>query len=284
MSRLICEKCNQELDPKTLIANNVYNCPKCGLVESEEQYSWRNALVENITNELCNLSRGLDNAQELAEFALRNTDIRMASIILTNLDEIYDILNGEGAAKENKIKKIVRNSTLNTEIENELEEKYPEVGDAHLEFRSRRDYIKNWDVVIDSNIIEHLINELKIEAKKSLNVYYKVKGKQRDEELVEDIIDYSSRVSIVGLLFYCNIFKLPKYSRSVPRIVKSRDNKYRLDLEDDGPNVVRGESVYELLPHRLFNSVEEFLATQLHGLSLGTFNSIKGIEQILKGD
>ena len=32
MSRLICEKCNQELDPKTLIANNVYNCPKCGLV------------------------------------------------------------------------------------------------------------------------------------------------------------------------------------------------------------------------------------------------------------
>ena len=34
MSRLICEKCNQELDPKTLIANNVYNCPKCGLVES----------------------------------------------------------------------------------------------------------------------------------------------------------------------------------------------------------------------------------------------------------
>ena len=33
MSRLICEKCDQELDPKTIVANNVYNCSKCGLVE-----------------------------------------------------------------------------------------------------------------------------------------------------------------------------------------------------------------------------------------------------------
>ena len=34
MSRLICEKCGKELDPKTLIANNVYNCSECGLVEA----------------------------------------------------------------------------------------------------------------------------------------------------------------------------------------------------------------------------------------------------------
>ena len=34
MSGLICEKCGQELDPKTIIANNVYNCQKCGLVEA----------------------------------------------------------------------------------------------------------------------------------------------------------------------------------------------------------------------------------------------------------
>ena len=34
MSRLICEKCEKELDPKTIVANNVYNCQKCGLVEA----------------------------------------------------------------------------------------------------------------------------------------------------------------------------------------------------------------------------------------------------------
>ena len=34
MSRLICEKCEKELDPKTIVANNVYSCQKCGLVEA----------------------------------------------------------------------------------------------------------------------------------------------------------------------------------------------------------------------------------------------------------
>ena len=58
MSILICEKCNQELDPKTLIANNVYNCPKCGLVEPLTDITsiYKEVITVKIPNEVENVS------------------------------------------------------------------------------------------------------------------------------------------------------------------------------------------------------------------------------------